>query len=66
MDRIEKDYLVCENQDEEIKIIPFKKLDENIFEGSVVYVDKNGNVKLDREKTEKRKKLILELQSKLQ
>ncbi len=66
MDRIEKDYLVCENQDGEIKIIPFKKLDENISEGSVVYVDKNGNVKLDREKTEKRKKLILELQNKLQ
>ena len=66
MDRIEKDYLVCENQDEEIKIIPFKKLDRNISEGSVIYIDEKGNIKLDREKTEARRQLILKLQSELQ
>lgn len=65
VDRIEKNYLVCENQDEEIKIIKYKKLDKDILEGSIIYIDSYGNIKLDKEKTKIRRKLIHNLEEKL-
>lgn len=65
VDRIEENYLVCENQDEEIKIIEYKKLDKNISEGSIIYIDSYGNIKLDKEKTKIRKNLIRNLEEKL-
>lgn len=66
MDRIEQGYLVCENQDEEVKIIPFKKLSKDISEGSIIYVDESGNVILDKEKTKERRDFILKLQKGLE
>lgn len=66
MDRIEQGYLVCENQDEEVKIIPFKKLSKDISEGSIIYVDESGNVILDKEKTKERRDFILKLQKELE
>ena len=65
VDRIEENYLVCENQDEEIKIIEYKNLDENISEGSIIYIDNSGNIKLDEEKTKIRRNLIRSLEEKL-
>lgn len=65
VDRIEENYLVCENQDEEIKIIKYKKLDKNISEGSIIYIDNSGNIKLDEEKTKIRRNLIRSLEEKL-
>ena len=65
VDRIEENYLVCENQDEEIKIIKYKKLDKNISEGSIIYIDNSGNIKLDEEKTKIRRNLIRNLEEKL-
>lgn len=65
VDRIEKNYLVCENQDEEIKIIKYKKLDKDILEGSIIYIDSYGNIKLDKEKTKIRRNLIRNLEEKL-
>ncbi len=65
VDRIEENYLVCENQDEEIKIIEYKNLDENISEGSIIYIDNSGNIKLDEEKTKIRRNLIRNLEEKL-
>ncbi len=65
VDRVEKNYLVCENQDEEIKIIKYKKLDRDISEGSIVYIDSCGNIKLDKEKTKIRRNLIHNLEEKL-
>ncbi len=65
VDRIEENYLVCENQDEEIKIIKYKKLDKNISEGSIIYIDSSGNIKLDEEKTKIRRNLIRSLEEKL-
>ena len=65
VDRIEENYLVCENQNEEIKFIEYKKLDKNISEGSIIYIDSHGNIKLDKEKTKIRRNLILNLEEKL-
>lgn len=65
VDRIEENYLVCENQDEEIKFIEYKKLDKNISEGSIIYIDSHGNIKLDEEKTKIRRNLIRNLEEKL-
>ena len=65
VDRIEENYLVCENQDEEIKIIEYKNLDENISEGSIIYIDNTGNIKLDEKKTKIRRNLIRNLEEKL-
>ena len=65
VDRIEEDYLVCENQNEEIKFIEYKKLDKNISEGSIIYIDSHGNIKLDKEKTKIRRNLIRNLEEKL-
>ncbi len=65
VDRIEENYLVCENQDEEIKIIEYKNLDKNISEGSIIYIDNSGNIKLDEEKTKIRRNLIRSLEEKL-
>jgi len=65
VDRIEENYLVCENQNEEIKFIEYKKLDKNISEGSIIYIDSHGNIKLDKEKTKIRRNLIRNLEEKL-
>ena len=66
VDRIEKDYLVCENQDEKVKIIPFEKLSEDISEGTVIYVDNSGNIRIDKEKTQIRRDIIQKLQNQVE
>ncbi len=66
VDKIEKDYLVCEDQNEEVKIIPFKKLSEDISEGTIIYLDNLGNIKIDKEKTQIRRDIIRRLQNQVE
>lgn len=66
VDKIEKDYLVCEDQDEKVKIIPFKKLSEDISEGTIIYLDNLGNIKIDKEKTQIRRDIIRRLQNQVE
>ncbi len=65
VDRIENDVLVCENEKCEEVIIEKKNHVDGLSEGSIIEVDSKGNIVLNKEKYEQRKKEILKLQKKL-
>lgn len=65
IDRIEKNHIVCEDENGEVHVIPVKDLPENIKEGSVVSLNDTGKIKIDRNKTKIRKNIILKLRRKI-
>jgi hypothetical protein len=50
VDRIEKDLVVCEGNKKNF-ILPLKILPPNIKESDIIYKDKNGQWKIDVDKT---------------
>lgn len=65
VDRIESGIAVCENDDGEMINIPFEKLPKGTKEGSIIIVDNNGIMKLDKDLEKKRKSELFNLQNTL-
>ena len=65
VDRIEKNHIICEDENGEVHDIPVKNLDKDIKEGSVVSLNNKGEVKIDQQKTNIRKNIILKLRRKI-
>lgn len=65
VDRIEKDHIICENENGEVHIIFVKDLTKDIKEGSVVSLNDKGEVEIDQQKTNIRKNIILKLRRKI-
>lgn len=58
VDRFEENYVVCENEEEEIINLPMSKITFDIQEGDVLEIDDDGIVMLDLEATMQRKEKI--------
>ncbi len=65
VDRIEQDFLICEDENGSIHQINFKKLPPEITEGSVITISDSGEIVLDSEKTYQRRKLIESIRAKI-
>lgn len=65
VDRIEKNQIICEDEDGEIHVVPPKNLPQNLREGSIVSLDKEGNIRLNKRKARVRKNTILNLRRKI-
>jgi hypothetical protein len=65
VNRIEKNYIVCEDENSKTHVIPVKNLPQDVREGSVVLSNGRGEIKLDKRKTRIRKNIILNLRRKI-
>lgn len=65
VDRIEKNYIICEDENRNSHVIPVKKLPSDLKEGNIVSLNKEGEIKTDKRKTEIRKNIILNLHFKV-
>ncbi len=61
VDRIEKNVVICENQNGEEVIISSKNIPPELEEGNIIFIDGNGNIVIDEQKTRYRKNLIVKL-----
>lgn len=65
IDRIEKNIVICENQEtKQMEQFNKEQFQNNIKEGDIVYFEKN-TFKVDSKETDKKKKEIEELMKKL-
>lgn len=64
VDRIEKNIVICENEDGEEVIVSSRNIPPELEEGNIIFIDENGNIVIDEQKTRCRKKLIVELRKK--
>ena len=65
IDRIVNGIAVCEREDLSTFEVPVAKLPNEAKEGSVLFVDENGNYVIDNEEENRRRQHILDLQSRL-
>ncbi len=65
VDRIEKDHIICEDETGKMHIVPTQNLPPDIKEGSIINLDENGEIKIDKQKTNIRKHIILNLRRKI-
>ena len=65
IDRIVNGLAVCEREDLSTFEVPVAKLPNEAKEGSVLFVDENGNYVIDNEEENRRRQHILDLQSRL-
>lgn len=65
IDRIVNGIAVCEREDLLTFEVPVAKLPNEAKEGSVLFVDENGNYVIDDEEMNRRRQRILDLQSRL-
>lgn len=63
VDRIEGEYAVCQNENEEKIELLLSALPDNVKEGSVLTSDENGNFVSDFDEEEKRRRLLFEMQN---
>ncbi len=64
VDRIEENVVICENQNGEEVVVSSKNIPPELEEGNIIFIDENGNIVIDEQKTRCRKKLIVELRKK--
>lgn len=65
IDRIVNGIAVCEREDLSTFEVPVDELPNEAKEGSVLFVDENGNYVIDDEEMNRRRQHILDLQSRL-
>lgn len=65
VDSISEGIAKCEKEDMTTFELPLSSLPEGVKEGSVLFLDMNGNYEIDAEEEKRRKQRILDLQSKL-
>lgn len=65
VDSISEGIAKCEKEDMTTFELPLSSLPEGVREGSVLFLDMNGNYVFDAEEEKRRKQRILDLQSKL-
>lgn len=65
VDSISEGIAKCEKEDMTTFELPLSSLPEGVKEGSVLFLDRNGNYVIDAEEEKRRKQRILDLQSKL-
>ncbi|MEG2016634.1 MAG: DUF3006 domain-containing protein, partial [Oscillospiraceae bacterium] len=65
VDRIEKNFAVCESDDGTMLKIPLESLPNDIKDGSVLSVDDNKNITHDYETEKARKSELFKLQNDL-
>lgn len=65
IDRFEGIYAICENEDKSTFAIEKSELPKDVEEGSLILISDSGEIKLDKEETQKRKNNIKNLQNKL-
>lgn len=63
--RIEEDFAILEFPDKSFQHILISHLPKGVCEGNILTRDENGNFALDFEEESRRKKRLLELQSKI-
>lgn len=64
VDRIEEEYVVCENENREVVTIPLAELKFSVVEGDIL-MRKDNIYHLDQEEKQKRQKRNIELQDSL-
>ena len=65
IDSISEGIAKCEKEDMTTFELPLEKLPAGVKEGSVLYINGDGNYVIDNEEENRRKQRILDLQSKL-
>ncbi len=63
VDRIEEDYAICEKDDGKMLNISLEKLPKDIKEGSIVIIDDDGKITLDKIAEKERKTELFNLQN---
>ena len=64
VDRIEKNIVICENEDGEEVIVSSKNIPPELEEGNIIFIDENGNIVIDEQKTQHRRSLVVKLRKK--
>lgn len=65
IDRFEGEYAICEDKDRKMFAIEKKEISKEAKEGDVLIITDEGEISVDKEKTEQRKKLIAKKQNSL-
>ena len=65
IERFENNLAICEDCEKRMFAIEKGELPQGAKPGDVLSIDEEGNIKIDKEEAERRKKRILELQKKL-
>lgn len=66
VDRIESNFAVCENQDNEFINIPLRELPKDVHEGSVLSINNSGKYNLLKQEEIDRKNKLLKAQENLE
>ena len=65
VDRLEGNYVICEDGEKRFFAIEKEEAPADVKEGDVLRIGDDGELTIDREETERRKKRVRERQSKL-
>ncbi len=61
VDRIEKNHIICEDENQRVHMLDIKDISENLNEGDIIKITSDGDVIKDEEKTTIRRKEIVKL-----
>lgn len=65
IDRFEGTYAICEDQEKKMFAISLNELPEGAKEGDVLQISDEGELSIDQDETQRRRKKIAGLQNKL-